>query len=96
MRAYRKRSGTFDPLPVSTPVNQGGWGAVELAFRYSQIDLTDGTLDGGEMDIPSLGINWWLTRSAQLSVNYRNISLDRFATEGNSSGVNARLLLMLD
>ena len=96
MRAYRKRSGTFDPLPVSTPVNQGGWGAVELAFRYSQIDLTDGTLDGGEMDIPSLGINWWLTRSAQLSVNYRYISLDRFATEGNSSGVNARLLLMLD
>jgi len=95
-RAYRKRSGTFDPLPVARPVNQGGWGAVELAFRYSNTDLTDGTLEGGEMDILSLGVNWWFTRSTHLSVNYRYISLDRLDTEGNSSGLNARILLMLD
>ncbi len=95
-RAYRKRSGTFDPLPVARPVNQGGWGAVELAFRYSNTDLTDGTLDGGDMDIWSLGVNWWFTRSTHLSMNYRHITLDRSATQGKSSGVNARLLLMLD
>ncbi len=95
-RAYRKRSGTFDPLPVSRPVNQGGWGTVELAFRYSNTDLTDGTVDGGDMDIWSLGVNWWLTRSAHLGVNYRHITLDRFATQGDSSGLNARILLMLD
>jgi phosphate-selective porin OprO/OprP len=96
MRAYRKRSGTFDPLPVARPVNQGGWGAVELAFRYSNIDLTDGALDGGEMDILSLGVNWWFTRSTSLSVNYRDITLDRFGTEGDSSGLNSRIVLMLD
>jgi len=95
-RAYRKTSGTFDPLPVSRPVNQGGWGAVELAFRYSNTDLTDETVDGGEMDIYSLGVNWWFTRSTHLSVNYRHISLDRFDTQGDSSGLNARILLMLD
>ena len=95
-RAYRKRSGTFDPLPVASPVNQGGWGAVELAFRYSNTDLNDGMLEGGEMDIYSLGVNWWFTRSALLSVNYRYITLDRLDTEGNSSGLNARILLMLD
>jgi phosphate-selective porin OprO/OprP len=27
-RAYRKRSGTFDPLPVARPINRGGWGTV--------------------------------------------------------------------
>jgi len=95
-RAYRKRSGTFDPLPVAKPVNQGGWGAVELAFRYSKTDLTDGTLEGGEMDIYSLGVNWWFNRSAHLGVNYRYISLDRFGVRGGSSGLNARILLMLD
>jgi phosphate-selective porin OprO/OprP len=95
-RAYRNRSGTFDPLPVARPVNQGGWGAVELAFRYSNTDLTDGAVDGGEMDIWSLGVNWWLTRSMYFSINYRYISLDRFGTRGDSSGLNARLLLMLD
>jgi phosphate-selective porin OprO/OprP len=97
MRAYRKRSGTFDPLPVARPVNQGGRGAVELAFRYSNTDLTDGTVDGGEMDIYSLGVNWWFARNAHLGVNYRYITLDRPpGTRGDSSGLNARVLLVLD
>jgi phosphate-selective porin OprO/OprP len=95
-RAYRKRGATFDPLPIARPVNQGGWGAVELAFRYSNTDLTDGTVDGGEMDIYSLGVNWWFARNAHLGVNYRYITLDRAGMEGTSSGLNARLLLMLD
>ncbi len=95
-RAYRKRSGVFDPLPVARPVNQGGWGAVELAFRYSNTDLTDGTVDGGEMDIWSLGVNWWFTRSTHLGLNYRYITLGRDSIRGDSSGLNARLLLMLD
>jgi phosphate-selective porin OprO/OprP len=95
-RAYRKRSGVFDPLPVSRPVNQGGWGTVELAFRYSNTDLTDGAIDGGEMDIWSLGVNWWFTRWAQFGPNYRHISLDRYANEGYSSGLNMRILLVLD
>ena len=95
-RAYRKRSGTFDPLPVSKPVNQGGWGALELAARYSSLDLTDGAVDGGEMDILSLGINWWFSRSTTFSLNYRHISLDREGLQGNSSGLNARIQLILD
>jgi phosphate-selective porin OprO/OprP len=95
-RAYRKRSGTFDPLPVARPVTQGGWGAVEFAFRYSYTDLTDGTLEGGEMDIWSLGANWWFTRSTHLSLNYRYITLDRIGLKGTSSGLNARIMLMLD
>ena len=96
MRTYRKRSGLFNALPVSRPVNQGGWGALEAAFRYSRLDLTDGTVEGGEMDIYSLGLNWWLTRRAQFSVDYRDISLDRFGSDGDSSGFNARLMLILD
>ena len=96
MRGYRKRSGIFNPLPVAKPVNQGGWGTLETAIRYSRLDLTDGTVEGGEMDIYSLGLNWWLTRWAQFGVNYRFISLDQIGTEGDSSGLNARLVLMLD
>jgi phosphate-selective porin OprO/OprP len=96
MRAYRKRGGTFDPLPVARPVNQGGWGAVELALRYSNTDLNDGMLEGGEMDIYSLGVNWWFTRSTHLSANYRYITLDRLGTQGDSSGLNVRIQLLLD
>ncbi|MDH3629163.1 MAG: porin [Acidobacteriota bacterium] len=96
MRTYRKRSGLFNALPVGRPVNQGGWGSLEAAFRYSRLDLTEGTVDGGEQEVLSLGINWWLTRKAQFSVDYRDISLDRSGIQGDSAGFNARLMLMLD
>ena len=96
MRAYRKRSGAFNPLPVSKSVNRGGWGALELAARYSRLDLTDGTVEGGELDILSLGINWWLTPTSMFSLNYRDISLDRFGIQGDSAGFDVRLMLMLD
>lgn len=95
MRPYRKRSGIFDPLTVARPVNQGGWGAVEAAVRYSTLDLSDGLVDGGEMDTYSLGLNWWLTRYAQFGLNYRYINLGRFDVDGDSSGINARLTLIL-
>jgi phosphate-selective porin OprO/OprP len=96
MRPYNKRSGVFGPLPISEPVNQGGWGVLETAFRYSRLDLNDGLVDGGDLDIYSLGLNWWLTRWSALGVDYRYNSLDRSGIEGNSSGVNVRLTLMLD
>jgi len=48
------------------------------------------------MDVLSLGLTWWLTRRSQFSENYRYISLDRFGIQGRSSGLDARLLLMLD
>jgi phosphate-selective porin OprO/OprP len=96
MRGYRKRSAVFNPLPVSRPVNQGGWGMLETAVRYSRLDLTDGEVYGGEQDILSLGFNWWPTQLIQFGVNYRFIILDRFDLQGENSGLNVRLLLILD
>jgi len=96
MRSYRKKSGIFNPVPVSKPVNTGGWGAWEVAFRFSTLDLTDGTLNGGIMDTYSFGLNWWLTPRAQFSPNYRYIILDRFGIKGKSSGLNIRLSLILN
>ena len=95
-RAYRKRSGTFGAVPVSRPVNQGGWGVLEVASMYSHLDMTEGTVDGGEMDIISFGVNWWLTQSTVVSANYRDISLDRSDGSGDASGLNLRLMLMFD
>jgi len=96
MRSYRRRSGVFGALPVARPVTQGGWGAWEVAARYSTMDLTDGVVEGGEMDIYSVGLNWWLTRSSQLGLNYRMIGLDRYGEKGWSSGLGVRILLVLD
>jgi phosphate-selective porin OprO/OprP len=96
MRGYRRTNGTFAPLPVARAVNRGGYGAWELAARYSTLDLNDAGVSGGEMDVYSLGVNWWLTSASQFSLNYRYVDLDRFGLNGQSSGVNVRLLLVLD
>jgi len=96
MRSYRKRSGLFNPLPVARPVNQGGWGAFEAAARFSSVDLTDDLVEGGKMDISSLGLNWWLTQVAQFSINYRHINLSENGIDGDSQEITSRLLLILD
>ena len=96
MRPYNKRSGLFRPVPVAKPVSSGGWGAVELSGRISNIDLNEGGVNGGDMDIYSLGLNWWLSTSASFGINYRHTVLDDNNGTGHADGLMTRLLLMLE
>jgi phosphate-selective porin OprO/OprP len=96
MRSYRTRSGIFDPVPVSKPVGVGGYGALEITSRYSAINLSNGPLDGGIMRTVSFGANWWLSAKVQFGADYRLITLDKQNTKGNSSGLNIRLMLILE
>ena len=95
MRGYKNNRGVFDGLPVAQSVLQGGKGATELALRYSSIDLTDGLITGGEMDIATLQFNWWLTQSMAVSFNYRRSWTDRFNLEGEMDAFVARVMLIL-
>jgi len=96
MRSYNKKSGIFGPIPVAKTVNQGGKGAWELAARWSNVDLNDGLVDGGDMDILSVGVNWWLTPVFNFNFNYRFVTIDRFGVKGDSNGFMTRLLLVLE
>jgi phosphate-selective porin OprO and OprP len=96
MRPYNKKSGTFGNAPIARTVYQDGKGAWELSARWSSIDLTDGLVDGGEMDIASLGLTWWLTPFFSVGMNYRYIWNTRLGMEGSSSGLNSRVILLLE
>ena len=72
------------------------WGAWEIAARWSDLDLTDGSVEGGDMQILSLGLNWWLSPIFNVNLNTRWITLDRFGVEGDSSGLTGRIVLMLE
>jgi len=96
MRAYNKRSGILGPIPVAKSVYQGGKGAWELSTRWSSVDLADGLIDGGQMDILSVGVNWWLSPIFNVNFNYRFVTLDRFGIKGDSSGFTTRVLLILE
>lgn len=96
MRPYYRGSGLFGGLPVARSVNQGGWGTLELGVRWSELDLTDGLIDGGEMGILSVGVNWWLTPVFGVSANVRHISLDRAGISSDSVGFMTRVVLLLE
>ena len=49
MRSYNRRSGVFNQLPITRPIRQGGWGAWEVATRWSDLDLSDAAIQGGEL-----------------------------------------------
>ena len=95
MRPYRQPSGAFSGLPVAQNVNQGGWGAWELGLRFSSIDLTDGDIEGGEMDALTAQLAWWATKSMLVSLNYRRTWTDRFGLDGEMDAAGARVTLFL-
>ena len=95
MRPYRKPSGSFGGLPVAQNVIQGGRGAWELGLRFSSIDLTDGDITGGEMDVATAQIAWWATRNMLVSLNYRRTWTDRFGIDGQMDAAAARVALFL-
>jgi phosphate-selective porin OprO/OprP len=96
VRPYNKRVGIFRPIPIARTVKQNGWGAWEISSRYSFIDLADGAIEGGEMDVWSAGLNWWLTPYFNLNMNYRYATLDKLGVEGTSHGLTTRIMLILE
>jgi phosphate-selective porin OprO and OprP len=100
VRPYNRRSGVFRPIPIARTVEQNGWGAWEISTRYSALDMTEvpdtAGISAGEMDVWSIGLNWWLTPKMNANLNYRYIDLDRFGVQGSSQGFVSRIMLILE
>jgi len=96
MRAYNNKGSVFGGIPVARSVYQNGKGAWELYTRYSHIDANDGTIDGGEMQIATLGLNWWLTPFFTVNVGYKYIWNEVDGQKAESSGMMTRLILILE
>ena len=56
---------------------QRGWGAWEIAARYSYVDLTDNDIIGGEGESFTFGLNWYWNAYARMQFNYINGRIDR-------------------
>ena len=96
MRTYNKRSGLVNRVNVANGVNTGGWGVLEVFCRWSSIDLSDKSIDGGEMNTFSVGLNWFPISALLVNVNYRYSTLDRFAEQGYNHGIVTRLSFVLE
>jgi phosphate-selective porin OprO/OprP len=67
-RAYKATTGSFDRVKPRANLGAGA-GAIELAARYSMIDLDDRALTADEMSGATFGVNWYLNPNARLMLN---------------------------
>lgn len=76
-RPYKHGSGVFGRIVPSRPFRRcGGWGAWEIAARWSHLDLNDGNVAGNRLNNVTLGLNWYLNKNAKLQFNYIHAMLD--------------------
>jgi phosphate-selective porin OprO/OprP len=96
-----KNVATFENPIVNAPFLPGrGWGAWEIAARYSDLDLNwhqgvpgtlcqggfIGCIRGGEEKIWTLGVNWYLNDNARMLFDYMIIGVDRLGPSGGQIG----------
>jgi phosphate-selective porin OprO/OprP len=65
-----------------------GWGAWELLYRYSFVDLNDNGINGGQLTGQTLGLNWYWNPNTKMQVNYVN-SMRNVIAPANSGTVHA-------
>ena len=75
-RNYEVEKGHYNRIIPNGIVGQGGWGAWEIAFRYSTIDLEENGFLGGKEDNFTAGLNWWATPSILFRANYIRAEAD--------------------
>src|SRR5229473_2401757 len=95
-RPYNPGSASYGGIAPANPfsLSGGGWGAWEIAGRYSTIDLNDQIATasgaaGGRQTIYTLALNWYLNRNVRLMFDYlhgdvaKQVSPTNFADTGS-------------
>ncbi|PPE72582.1 hypothetical protein C3942_17540 [Solimonas fluminis] len=87
-RRYKADRGVFEGVrPANNFGKDAGWGAFELAARYSTVDLEDKAVRGGTEDNAALALNWYLTPFTRISFNAIKV-LDANGRTGASAALN--------
>jgi phosphate-selective porin OprO/OprP len=71
-RHYTTSEGVFSQVTPNRNFHftEEGWGAWELALRFSYIDLNDAGINGGREHNITAGLNWYLTSDTRFMFNY--------------------------
>ena len=79
-KAYRKNVWER-VIPKQNFMEGDGWGAFEVAARYDLMDMNTLHINGGSLDIGTLGFNWYFNPRVSLMTNWVHV----FATNNGSA-----------
>lgn len=97
-RVYKSSSASFsNPVPrIPFSFSGGGWGAWELAARYSDLNLNDNPgavgvelpviggfaqgLRGGDQRAETIGINWYPNSLLKFAFNFQHVNVGRIGS----------------
>ncbi len=90
-RNYNTASGVFAGIKPKQNFNplKRGWGALEIAARYSYINLNNnsGGIIGGKEDDITLGLNWYLHPNLRFVFNYIRVHSRNSTVEDGRANV---------
>jgi phosphate-selective porin OprO/OprP len=100
-RQYNAATAAFDAPVVLHPFqfNGSGWGAIELALRYSELDLnyhpgapgtlqTGSSIRGGDEQNFTAGLNWFPNSVVKFMFDYAHVRIDRLNPAGTASAAS--------
>jgi phosphate-selective porin OprO/OprP len=97
-RGYNKKRGIVRRIRPIVDFHKGGWGALEFAYRYSYINISDKEIDGGKMDIHSVGGIWHATYGTQVHLQYTHAQpvVSTIDDVQSLDSIQLRLVIVID
>jgi phosphate-selective porin OprO and OprP len=92
-RPYDPTAGAFGRVipKRNFDFGHGGWGAWEVAGRYSYTDLNSGDINGGKLSMLMTGVNWYLHSHLKWRFDYGFGHITERKPEGNLNVFQTRV-----
>ncbi len=102
-KPWRSNKGGYGAPTIAHPLGEGGLGALELAARYSDLDLDyrPGAPDtaakpeavrGGRQRIVTVGLNWYPAGPVRFLLDYNRVEAARLSVNGQGCDASADLV----
>jgi phosphate-selective porin OprO/OprP len=96
-KKYNASTAAFDAPPVAHPFSpkDGGWGAWEIALRYSDMNLnyhagnfgaapSPDAIRGGDQSIFTAGLNWYPNPIIRFMLDFQHVRIDRLSPSASA------------
>jgi len=90
-RHFSPATGTLGGLTPAHTISAGGWGAWEVAVRYSALDLNNADISGGFERNATVGVNWYPETPLKLMLDAIRV----LPVDGGSHAHTATTIVML-